>query len=85
MSTAQEIENAISSLPPAEREKLVQHLPQLFPEFAGDTEWERITRDERPRPELTELLNRYDTDLSENPEKYPRVAEDVLDRHSQRL
>ena len=58
MSTAQEIENAIRSLPPAEREKLLQHLPQLFPEFAGDAEWERIARDERPRPALTELLNR---------------------------
>jgi hypothetical protein len=35
VSTAQEIENAIRNLPLAEREKLLQHLPQLFPEFAG--------------------------------------------------
>ena len=79
MSTAQEIENAIRSLPPAEREKLLQHLPRLFPEFAGDSEWERIAQDKRPRPELTELLNRYETDLAENPEKFPRVAEDDFD------
>lgn len=79
MSTAQEIENAIRSLPPTEREKLLQHLPQLFPEFAGDAEWERIASDERPRPALTELLNRYEADLGKDPEKFPRVAEDDFD------
>jgi hypothetical protein len=36
VSTAQEIENAILSLSAAERDKLVQHIPQLFPEFADD-------------------------------------------------
>ena len=36
MSTAQEIEEAIRGLPPTERDKLLQHIPQLFPEFAGD-------------------------------------------------
>lgn len=36
MSTAQEIENAIRSLSPSERDKLVQNLPQLFPEFSDD-------------------------------------------------
>lgn len=78
MSTAQEIENAIRSLSPSERHKLLQHIPQLFPEYAGDNEWERIIGDERPRPELTELLNRYDDDLSRNPEIYPKVAETDL-------
>ena len=75
MSTAQEIENAIQSLSPSERDKLRQHIPQIFPEFAGDSEWERIARDERSRPELTKLLNRYEDDLSRDPETYPRVAE----------
>ena len=42
MSTAREIEEAIRSLPASERDKLLHHLPGLFPEFAGDTEWERI-------------------------------------------
>lgn len=36
MSTAQEIENAIRSLSPAERDKLFQHIPLLFPEFGDD-------------------------------------------------
>jgi len=64
VSTAQEIENAILSLSAAEREKLVQHIPQLFPEFGGDSEWERIAHDDRPRPALTEVLNRYEPDLA---------------------
>jgi hypothetical protein len=36
MSTAQEIESAIRSLSPTERDKLVQHIPQLFPEFSDE-------------------------------------------------
>jgi hypothetical protein len=35
MSTAQEIESAIRSLSPTERDKLARHIPQLFPEI-GD-------------------------------------------------
>ena len=75
MSTAQEIEDAIRSLSPSEREKLRQHISQIFPEFAGDPEWERIFRDDRRRPALTELLNRYEADLSEDPEKLLKIAE----------
>ena len=75
MSTAQKIEEAIRGLPPAERDKLLQHIPQLFPEFAGDEEWNRITHDERPRPVLSELLNRYEDELNDNPETFPKVAE----------
>ena len=75
MSTAQEIENAIRALSAAERSKLVQHIPQLFPEFAGDSEWERIAGDERPRPALTDLLDRYEGDLARDPDAFPKVAE----------
>ena len=45
MSTAKEIEDAIRALEQTERDKLLQHLPQLFPEVPGDVEWERIIRD----------------------------------------
>jgi hypothetical protein len=75
VSTAQEIENAIRALTASERDKLLQHIPQIFPEFAGDSEWERIALDKRPRPALTELLNRYDAELAHDPEKFPKVAE----------
>jgi hypothetical protein len=63
VSTAQEIEDAIRSLSAAAREKL----PQLFPEFGGDAEWGRIVQDGRPRLELTQLLNRYESDLTQEP------------------
>ena len=63
MSTAQEIEDAIRFLSPAERAKLLQHLPDILPEFAGDQEWDRIIADERPRPALGEVLDRYEADL----------------------
>jgi hypothetical protein len=82
VSTAQEIENAIRSLSLAEREKLVQHIPQLFPEFSRDSEWERIVHDDRPRPALTELLNRYEADQARDSEAFPKVAEGDFDSHS---
>jgi hypothetical protein len=59
MSTAQEIEDAIRSLSPSERAKLLQHLPDILPEFAGD----RIIVDERARPALSELLDRCEAGL----------------------
>jgi hypothetical protein len=62
VSTAQEIEDAIRSLTAEEREKLLGHIPQLFPEFADDATWHCIALDERPRPAFTELLNRYEAD-----------------------
>jgi hypothetical protein len=82
VSTAQEIENAILSLSAAERDKLVQHIPQLFPEFADDATWHRIALDERPRPALTELLNRYEADLAGDSDAIPKVAENDFDSHA---
>ena len=82
MNTAQEIEAAILSLSAGERDKLIQHIPQLFPEFARDSEWERIARDDRPRPALTELLNRYEADLTSNSGALPKVAEDSFESHA---
>ncbi|HEY1769359.1 MAG TPA: hypothetical protein VGG02_03790 [Chthoniobacterales bacterium] len=56
MSTAQEIEAAIRMLAKSERDKLFQHLPELFPELAGDSQWERIINDSRPLPKLEEFF-----------------------------
>jgi len=75
MSTAEEVESAILSLSPSEREKLLQQIPQLFPEFAGDLEWNRIIHDERPRGALTGLLNQYEAHLSATPDAFPTIAE----------
>lgn len=63
MSTAQEIEDAVRSLSPSERAKLLKHLPHILPEFAGDQEWDRIMVDERARPALSQLLDRYEAGL----------------------
>jgi hypothetical protein len=82
VSTAQEIENAIRALSPVEREKLLQHIPQLFPEFAGDAEWQRIARDDRRRPQLTEVLNRYENELARDANAFPKVAEEDFDTHA---
>ncbi len=73
MSTAQQIEEAIRSLEKTERDKLVQHLPQLFPELGGDSEWEQIIRDERQRPELTRLLDETEEQLRHDPDSLPEV------------
>ena len=73
MSTAREIEEAIRTLPAAERDKLLQHIPALFPEFAGDAEWERIIHDERARPKLSGLLDETEEQLRSNPNTLPKV------------
>ncbi len=79
MSTAQQIEKAILALAKEEREKLLKHLPRLFPELEVDPEWERIMRDERPRPSFSQKLDRYEADLSADPAAYPKVAESDFD------
>jgi uncharacterized protein (DUF2249 family) len=75
MSTAREIEEAIRSLPPSERTKLLHDIPDLFPELSGDTEWERIIADERPRPTLTELLDKTEAEFRRNPDVFPELTE----------
>ena len=73
MSTAREIEEAIRTLPAAERDKLLRHIPTLFPEFAGDAEWDRIVRDERARPELSRLLDETQEKLRQDPNALPKI------------
>ena len=73
MSTAREIEEAIRTLPSSERDKLLRHIPALFPELAGDAEWERLIRVERPRPELSGLLDETEQQLSRDPNSLQRM------------
>ena len=73
MSTAREIEEAIRTLPSSERDKLLRHIPALFPELAGDVEWERLIRDERPRPELSRLLDETVEQVRRDPTSLARV------------
>jgi hypothetical protein len=73
MSTAREIEEAIRILPASERDKLLHHIPALFHELAGDSEWDRIIHDERRRPELSKLLDETEEQLRRNPETFSRM------------
>jgi hypothetical protein len=67
MSTVAEIEAAIRALPPAERERLADHLPSILPELNGDAKWQRIITDERRRPALTALGDGIAAQLKANP------------------
>ncbi len=73
MSTAREIEEAIGTLPSSERDKLLRRIPALFPELVSDAEWKRLIRDERPRPELTKLLDETEEQLRRDPNSIPRA------------
>ncbi len=81
MSTAQEIEDAIRALPASERDKLMRHIPSLFPEFA-DEEWQRIINDERPRPVLNKLLNETEAALRRDPDAFPKMKARDFDASS---
>jgi hypothetical protein len=63
------------SLSPSERNKLLHDIPDLFPELSGDAEWERIIADERPRPALTELLDKAEAEFRRNPDGFPELTE----------
>jgi hypothetical protein len=73
MSTAREIEEAIRTLPTSERDKLLRHIPALFPELVRDAEWERLIQDQRSRQELTRLLDETEEQLRRNPNSLPEI------------
>jgi hypothetical protein len=75
MSTAQEIEKAIRSLPTSERAKLLKTIPHLSPELSGDIEWARIIGDERPRPDLTQVINETENEFRAHPEKFSKFSD----------
>ncbi|MHB8524300.1 MAG: hypothetical protein ACYDH9_26570 [Limisphaerales bacterium] len=82
MSTVQEIEAAIQKLPPADRAKLIADLPALLPELEGDAAWERIVRDSRRRPALSEVLDRAEAEDRIAPATLAETSETEFDRHS---
>src|SRR6266446_10259555 len=82
MSTAREIEEAIRSLPASERDKLLHTIPDLFPELSGDAEWERIIHDERPRPSLSQFLDKTENEFRRDPGKFAELRDDDFASHS---
>ena len=82
MSTVKEIEAAIRALLPREREMLVQDLPSILPELNGDSAWDRIINNPRPRPALTRLGDEIEAQLLANPDCFPEIRDSDFDRHS---
>lgn len=82
MSTVQEIKAAIQRLSTAERQDLIAELARLLPELDGDAAWERIISESRPRPRLTELLDRVEIECQRDPTKLTETSEAEFDRHS---
>ena len=82
MSTVQDIEEAIRSLSPVDRSRLVSDLPAILPELDGDAVWERIIHDPRPRPALTALLDEVDAQRQRDPEAFPIIEEADFDHHA---
>jgi hypothetical protein len=79
MSTVTEIEAAIRALTPAERERLVDHLPAILPELNGDAHWRRIISDPRPRPALTALGDEIAAQLKSSPGAFSAVKDSDFD------
>jgi hypothetical protein len=82
VSTIQEIEAAIRSLSPEERQRLAEDLPKLVPEMDGDAKWDRIIRDPRPRPALEKLLDEVEAEYEKHPEKFRETSEEEFNRNS---
>lgn len=82
MSTAHEIEAAIRTLSPVEREKLIKDLPGLLPELDGDMAWNQILGDTRVRPELTALLDQVEACHKNNPTALPEITDSDFDLYS---
>lgn len=82
MSTIQEIEAAIRSLSSEERQRLAEDLPALVPELDGDAKWERIIRDQRPRPALEKLLDEAEAESAGHPEKFRETSEEAFERNA---
>jgi hypothetical protein len=67
MMSLQEIEDAISKLPPKARRQLVQDIPALCPDAFPPDGWDAILSDSSPRPALSSLLDKLDAQYQQKP------------------
>ncbi|HZL77834.1 MAG TPA: hypothetical protein VFC17_03205 [Candidatus Limnocylindrales bacterium] len=70
MNSLLEIEEAIAKLPSESRRQLVQDIPALCPDAFPADGWDAILNDDAPRPALTSLLDKLDTEYSQKSESY---------------
>jgi hypothetical protein len=82
MSTLQEIEDAIRALPPEDRERLADNLPNILPELNGDSEWRRIINDPRPSQALSALADEIDAKMAVDPELFPIISDKDFESRS---
>jgi hypothetical protein len=82
VATVEEIEAAILALPAVERSRLARDLPALLPELDGDESWERILRDERPRPAFSQMLDEAESSVAEDSRRFPETNDDEFERRS---
>ena len=82
MNTVEEIEAAIVKLQPDERARLAEALPRLIPELDGDARWAEIVHDPAPRPALSELGDRLEAAMRDNPTQFPEITDEEFDKHS---
>ena len=75
MSTVAEIEAAILTLSPAQREQLAEDLSAILPELSGDTQWQRIINDSSPRPALSTLGDEIEAQLKANPAAFSELRD----------
>lgn len=81
MRTVQEIEAAIRSLAPAQREELIRDLPRLLPELDGDAAWKEILHDSSARPAFTALLNEVQAEYHADPKRFPEIKDGDFSQH----
>jgi hypothetical protein len=82
VSSLKEIEQAISGLSAEDQAKLVQDLPRLLPEQAGELAWQRILRDPTPSESLSRLADAVDAEYGRNPAKFPDIKDSDFDKHA---
>jgi len=81
VSTVDEITAAIKGLSWKDREELIARLPEILP-LDGDAKWERMIRDQRPRPALSALGDEIEAELRRNPEAFPEITDADFERNS---
>jgi hypothetical protein len=82
MSLLQEIETAIRGLSSGDQAKLVQDLPTLMPEWAGNFAWQRILRDPTPSSALSSLVDAVDAEFDHNPNAFPEIKRTDFEQNS---
>ena len=80
MSTAVEIEAAVRTLSPTERQKRVHDLPALLPELDGDEAWDQIIRDARVPRALVKRFDAVEAEYAKHPEAFAEIRNADFDR-----